>query len=460
MRLPRWLPEALLAVTALFFVFRELGTFPAVWNDDGLFMIVAKSFASGHGYVMPILGREWAYPYFLAVGPTLILPVALSMKLFGISALAARIPMALYLLGASALFYVLANRLTNRTAARYGTALLITLSAFVNTGKPVLGEIPAAFFLLLGLLLWPRAERSFAWSILCGAVLGLAILTKLTYGLVLPAIGVAWILTCTQRQWRISWKLAIIGVTAFLVFLPWRILEASQQPGLLGEFLFLLGGTGENPVPFLTIPENPSILLRFPFFAYAFFLITGSIGMRRVWIRDQSRLLTVIASMIALFTLYFLTSFGWYRHILFAHILLLPFVPVGVLYLFRKRVGSVVLLLIIFLQTAWQWDHRGASSSTYGAAAAAWVREEYADKDLIIQQAEVFAVLPENLHWLYLTNPILSRHLPTHFVTPDERHRCMPVLRRLSEEDRKEFFGRLIPVAGPYFLVEPPAHCL
>src|SRR3989338_7740322 len=124
---------------ALFFFTRELGTFPAAWADDSLFMIVA----------LPILDRPWSSPYILGVGPTLLLPVALAIKLFGFSVAIARLPMLDFLCATAFCMYIFTNHIAGRNAARWTSALLISLSAFVNTGKPVLGEVPVFFFLLL-----------------------------------------------------------------------------------------------------------------------------------------------------------------------------------------------------------------------------------------------------------------------------------------------------------------------
>src|SRR3989344_7633290 len=129
------LPECIIASAALFFFVRELGTFPAAWNDDSLFMIVAREYALGNGYTLPLLDRPWIYPYILQVVPMLTYPSAFFMKIQGLSIVAARIPMVLYLCGTTIIFYVLTKKIAGRPSACFATALLVSLSAFVNTGK-------------------------------------------------------------------------------------------------------------------------------------------------------------------------------------------------------------------------------------------------------------------------------------------------------------------------------------
>jgi hypothetical protein len=55
--------------------------------------MTARNVAEGRGYAIDLLRDLWHFPYFLAVGPTVILPVAVSLKLFGVSIAAARLPM-------------------------------------------------------------------------------------------------------------------------------------------------------------------------------------------------------------------------------------------------------------------------------------------------------------------------------------------------------------------------------
>src|SRR5688572_26574291 len=118
------LPEISLIVLLGYFALRELGTFPASWEDDGLFMIVARNFAEGRGYMLPMLEHQWFYPYVLGIGPIVIAPSALAIKLLGFSVEAARIPMVLYLALASLGTYLLTQKLAGRTEALLATLLL------------------------------------------------------------------------------------------------------------------------------------------------------------------------------------------------------------------------------------------------------------------------------------------------------------------------------------------------
>lgn len=445
---------------ALFFFPRELGTFPAAWADDSLFMIVARSLAEGKGYTLQILERTWTFPYILGVGPPLLLPVALAIKLFGFSVAVARLPMVDFLCATTLCTYCFTSCVAGKSSARWASALLISLSAFVNAGKPVLGEVPGFLFLLLGLFLLQRKPQGALWAALTGILFGFAVLTKITYGLVYPAIGIAWVLSTLRRDWRDLLHLSIVGMFALVTYLPWRLLELLSQPGLFRDFLFLWGGDQEKTAaPFAFLLSHPTTLLRIHFLAFAILLTFGSIGFWYLRQRLPRPCGTITVSLVALFTLYFLSSFGWYRHLLPAHLLLLPFVPMGMQATLKKPLAGITLATVIALQGIWQFDHRGASYNAEAANVAQSIVQNFSEKPLIIQQAEIYVRLPENPHWLFLTNPLITQRLPSPLGRLSADQHCMPLLRKLNAEELHDRGERAQNIGGRYFIIAPPPSC-
>ena len=196
------LPEAILLVLAGYFTFRELGTFPAAWEDDSIFMLTARMLADGKGYALPILEHIWHYPYVLGIGPTVVVPSSIFVKLFGFSVTVARIPAALYLLGSFFLMYRFTRTYIGRASAWFATALMITLSALVNTGKIVMGEVPGLFFFFTGMLAWQKAMTSKKWSVITGLLLGLSVVSKITLGIVFPALTLCIALAFMTSFWH------------------------------------------------------------------------------------------------------------------------------------------------------------------------------------------------------------------------------------------------------------------
>lgn len=447
------LPELGLMLLGAFFCLRELGTFPAAWTDDSLFMIIARQVAQGEGYTLPLLTNLWPYPYILAVGPPLIFPVALAIKLFGFSVAAARVPMVAYIALSACTAYVFTRKISGREAACWATALFLSLSTFINTGKTVMGEVPGFFFLLLGLYLLLDTERSWKKDIGIGLLLGLAVLTKLTYGLVYPALGLAWLAAAAYKDTKELRSLTLIGLVAVAVYAPWRLLEMSSFTGLSKDFAFLF--SGEESEGFQILHGNLGLLLRAQYLYYGAMLLLGGAGLWRVRTQLPRSLWILLSTIITLCTLYFLSSFGWYRHLLPAHLLLIPFVAIAALSLLPRKMAVGLLLFFVLGQGYWQLDHRGSSRSTAAAEGAAYVQEHLQDTPLIIQIAPIYVRLPRNENWLFLTNPTLTSRLPKELVTLTDEQLCYSWIRGRQPGDPED----LQIVGRKYVLVPPPEHC-
>ncbi|PIR48360.1 hypothetical protein COU80_05315 [Candidatus Peregrinibacteria bacterium CG10_big_fil_rev_8_21_14_0_10_55_24] len=458
--LARYVPEIVLGCFALFFFLRELGTFPAAWTDDSLFMMVAREVADGRGYAIPLLDSRWTYPYFLAVGPTLILPSALTIKLFGFSVAAARISMVFFLAATAVVSYVFTKKIFGIGAARWSLALLVSLSAFVNTGKPVLGEIPAFLFLLLGLLFMQHWQRGWRYSVVAGMFFGLSVMTKLTYGMIFPTLGFLLFLSILQRRWRESTALSVMLLSSVLTYLPWRLLEMSTRGGFAQEIVeYLSSGIQNDTVPFNVLVKTPELLLRVPFLAFGVFLLLGSVGLWQARGKLTHLPVLTILILVVLFILYFLDLYGWYRYLLPAHLLLLPFVSAGARTLLGRRLATIVLSLIIIAQAQWQFTHKGASSSTEAAEAAAFVEEHYQEKELLVNSPEVFVRLSRNPHWRFLIPKEISPTVPQEYYTVTSSLRCIPILRKLQVDQQEPYGDTLVKAGGRYMILPVPNDC-
>jgi len=461
-RLSRWLPECLLSALFLFFALRELGTFPAAWADDSLFMLVAKSVAQGHGYALPVLGYDWVHPYILAVGPTLIFPVALSIKLFGFSVAAARIPMVLFMLGTTILAYLFVQRMWDRTAARWTALLFISFSAFINTGKPVLGEVPGFFFLMLGLLAMQENRRSAFAALAAGIAFGLAIMTKLPFGLILPALGLAWIVAIFRRDKREVMHMSITAMSAVLIALIGMYWMGAFEQGFLDEIrIFLFERKSVVPSDqFVPIFARPRELLRMAYGHYVLAVLLALPGWWTVRTRLRRSLSVIIGAVTVLFALYFLNGPGWYRALLPSTLLLFLFVPAGARALPIGRGSTILLSLMMLVQGYWQFNHGGASRSMEAARAAEAVATQWQDRDLVILSPEIFVRLPENPRWLFLSEELRNAdRQPPELKARLEQTKCIPIFRKESHENLDAKKGTYTPVSGRYVVLNPPADC-
>jgi len=186
----RTLWAVVLVVVVLVLALCNLESYPATWFDEGIHLLVAKELA--------LKGMYWFGP---AVGPTVFFPVAIAFRAAGVGLLAARLTVVVYLLLCVAAFYALAHRLGGWKVATVGTLLFVSSPGInlLRWGRQVLGEVPAALFFLLGAWLWLKAlDEGRVWRrrgelALVGLALGLAILTKNQFFLLLPAWFLLWI---------------------------------------------------------------------------------------------------------------------------------------------------------------------------------------------------------------------------------------------------------------------------
>lgn len=184
-----------IAALVAFLAFYQLDDYPTTWFDEGSHLHVPETLvrygvyadrsSDGFRYFGPTLG----------VGPTVMLPIAGVFKLFGIGLVQGRLVIALYLIAALYLLWRLASAVNDRGFA--GLALVLVISspavAIVETGRQVLGEVPALCFLLCAFCVWFSAwEGSWLRLTAAGLLLGLSAITKYQNFLVLvPTLALA-----------------------------------------------------------------------------------------------------------------------------------------------------------------------------------------------------------------------------------------------------------------------------
>jgi dolichyl-phosphate-mannose-protein mannosyltransferase len=169
------------AAALVFFAIYRLADYPTTWFDEGSHLHVPKTLlrygvyadysSDGFRYFGPTLG----------VGPTVMLPIAAMFKLLGIGLVQARLVIVAYLLGALYLFYRLARTLESETIAVLAIAFLVSSRsiALLETGRQVLGEVPALCFLLGAFVVWFSAwDGHRGRLVIAGILFGAAVITK------------------------------------------------------------------------------------------------------------------------------------------------------------------------------------------------------------------------------------------------------------------------------------------
>ncbi len=225
------LPQTLLAVVAisavLFLALFNLTNYPTPWFDEGSHLHVPKTLVRFGVYADYSSEGFRHYGPTIGVGPTVMLPIAAAFKLFGTGLLQARWVMVLYLLATVAMFYRLAYRLQGKWLAWVATTLLIVTPgvAFLEYGRQALGEVPGLFFVVAGLSVWfaPWPQRNWRQLLLVGLLLGLAMVTKHQYLLLLaPTIGFAWLANLVYYRIAPQRTFIVPGVVAAACFILWQ----------------------------------------------------------------------------------------------------------------------------------------------------------------------------------------------------------------------------------------------
>jgi len=194
-----------------------LDRWPSLWWDEGWTMSVARNWIEFGHYGQMNAGQP-APPGLSAAFPV-VMPLALSFKLFGVGTWQARLPGVLFLLAALGLLYYLGLQLYNQRVALAVLLVLLLMSGIgqlhpLPVGRAVLGEMPMLFYLLAG------------WTCLLGA------LTGRTW-LLLPAM-LMWGLGIDAKSQALPFWLASLVLP--LVLAIWK--------GWIRETLLLIAGMG------------------------------------------------------------------------------------------------------------------------------------------------------------------------------------------------------------------------
>lgn len=188
--------------------------------------------------VLPFLQTSWTMgEVWLHKQPLFLWQMALSMKLFGVTEWAARIPSVLMYSIAVAMVYRIGKLSVNERVGYYA-ALLFASSNYaleLVAGNKVNDHNDVAFLFYVTASFWGWVEYQSSgkkkWLMLIGAFAGMAVLVKWLVGLlVLGGWGLV-ILSSKQRFEFSKWRnIGLSMAVSALVILPWQIYILLQYP--------------------------------------------------------------------------------------------------------------------------------------------------------------------------------------------------------------------------------------
>jgi 4-amino-4-deoxy-L-arabinose transferase-like glycosyltransferase len=211
---------------------------PLFNTDEGRYAEIPREMLSGGDWVIPHL-NGLAY---IEKPPLQYWATALSYRLLGPSAFAARLYCALTALATIVLVWLAARRLWSAEAGWRAAAVLSGMLMFVVLGQLLTLDMSLTFWMTLSLaafLLAQAAAQPRRWMLVAWAAAGCGVLTK---GLVAAAIPVAVLILYSGysrdfapwRRLHVTW-----GLPLFLVItVPWHWLAAHRLPDFL-DFFFV-----------------------------------------------------------------------------------------------------------------------------------------------------------------------------------------------------------------------------
>lgn len=350
----------ILILLCFIFIFLSLWRLPhspATWFDEGINVGIAQSLVT-RGTFSLFVSPDFVVnerSFLITTNYPVLLPVAASLKLFGMNFTAARAPMVLFLFFFVLTAYLLVRGMFGKTEAIMTLALIISFAPFYGNGKAVLGEVPGLFYFLVGLLFLQK-NRHWWRIILAGLFLGLGIATKPFFLLILPAIAVGELYKSIKLK-KVLWKryfFICAGLSVPILFWIITIIPEFSVAGIFKTITYYLNSYADSNFVELVYSNIIRFITETTPLHFLILLIISVIGLIIGVKREKtmSEIVIIILCFIFFTFFWYLKTPGWYRYFFPAHLLLFLFFPAALLKIAPKRIVIFVLTCLFLLQSA------------------------------------------------------------------------------------------------------------
>lgn len=384
-----------------FFVLWNLTSMPAFWFDEGLSVEMANNFLHfGKLDVFTAPNIFSGAPYIVGtIGYPMTIPLAGFFAIFGFGLDQARIFMFGWIITVIGSFYFLVRCVFGARLAFIATVLLATFAPFYGNGMMATGEIPGFFFLIWGLFFIVRPHMNSAGELkinyfLAGMFMALASVSKPSIYLFLPAV--LFIFLLLEERFKIIWKLFFTVLGTLPIFLVWIWLAFPNQFSMATwqqAALFYLYPYGQDFPVWQHIWGNIAMAFSHHtliYFGLLFVIIVGWFFIAGD-LRPTSRKLSKFFLIYACFAIaYFLKSPGWLRYIagfqFLTFIFIFPAITFFVAKIFKngiwaKRVGLVMLVVLLIIQITQLFFFNSASSSVFPEQTSRFINQKLAQSN-------------------------------------------------------------------------------
>jgi 4-amino-4-deoxy-L-arabinose transferase-like glycosyltransferase len=208
----------------------RLSETPPTWMDEGIITQVARNMAISGSHAIQVAPGEYASGSFITTAYTTTVPVALSFSIFGFGIVQSRIVMALFIILLFVAVYLIIRKKDNLSIDWIVAATLLLIATFgpmYGHGRNVLGEVPGMAYMLLGLFMLKKigeGNRAFGYYLAAGLFLGLAIVTKPIFIVLLPVVILALVLY--RKRLFIDMKgVGLLGVALLAPIVIWLYVQ-------------------------------------------------------------------------------------------------------------------------------------------------------------------------------------------------------------------------------------------
>jgi 4-amino-4-deoxy-L-arabinose transferase-like glycosyltransferase len=237
-RVASQLPFALLAAASLLIFLGGLGRLPLFGRDESLYAEAAREMCASGDWLTPTVNGG---PFF-EKPPLLYWMSAASFRLFGVSAFAARLPVALTAVLTVLLTAALGARVWNRRAGLLAGLALATSLQMATIGRMGIMDVPLTCLTLLALLCYAqwRISGKLAFAPLFGLSIGLGVLLKALAGgipMLVAAVHYTLYRGAPRRLWLAPALLAC--ACCLVVAAPWFVAMWARGGEVYRSTLFL-----------------------------------------------------------------------------------------------------------------------------------------------------------------------------------------------------------------------------